>query len=276
MYRPLTIEAFGQQLLASGDLDPLYIAAADSRLPQPQLARWLLAYWCCYHAGASAWISEREGDGYWESLSAMAANVKCPNGGRWPRGRERRHFRGVRAEAAVAGISGRFDSPEAVVSWLSEHQGPYVNLRRAVTTLPLFGDWIAFKIGDMLERLCGVGVDFSDADLLMFSQPRAAAVLWWSEQHDTDPIDEAEAVRAAVGYLTQHFRDWQAPPRQDRRVGLQEVETILCKWKSHKGGHYPLGNDIDELRHGLHEWAPLSATAQRLLETMPSPVGRFF
>jgi len=277
MYAALEIEAFGESLFSTGDLDPAYIALCDAGLSTAQLSRWLLAYWCCYHVGASAWLSEQDGSDYWTALGRMAANDSAPPvGARWPRGRERRHFRGLRSVAAVRELERRFTHPEGVVDWLTSFQGSYESLRRDVVTLPLFGDWIAFKVGDMLERVCGVPVDFSDADLLMFSQPRQAAVLWWSRARGSTPESEAVAVRDAVSHLVEHFGHRSAPPRADRRVGLQEVETVLCKWKSHRGGHYPLGNDITELRHSLHEWVECCETAERLLQAMPPPVGRLF
>ena len=55
----------------------------------------------------------------------------------------------------------------------------------------------------------------------------------------------------------------------ERPVGLQEVETILCKWKSHMNGHYPLNNDIMEIRHGLKDWLPVSALARAFYDAMP-------
>ena len=47
----------------------------------------------------------------------------------------------------------------------------------------------------------------------------------------------AAAVGWAVGYLTHEFRDLPAPPGWDRPVALNEIETVLCKWKAHINGH---------------------------------------
>jgi hypothetical protein len=274
-YTPLEIEVFGESLLTTGDLDPVYIALHGAALPVPQLSRWLLAYWCCYHVGASSWLSERDGKKYWDALHRLAENVQCPAGPRWPRGRERRHFRGERSVNAVETIRARFKRPERVVEWLSVPTD-YQSLRDKVSTLPLFGNWISFKIGDMLERVCGVSVDFSGADLLMFEQPRKAAVLWHNSHFGRAAEDEPAAVLAALAHLQRRFGDWEAPPGGGRKFGLQEAETILCKWKSHQNGHYPLGNDINELHHGIHEWTRSSRTAADFKAALPTPVGRLF
>jgi hypothetical protein len=57
-----------------------------------------------------------------------------------------------------------------------------------------------------------------------------------------------------VRLLTEAFAGFSAPPRHDRPVGVQEVETCLCKYKSYVNGHYPIGKDSRELRHALTGW----------------------
>ena len=51
-----------------------------------------------------------------------------------------------------------------------------------------------------------------------------------------------------------------------RRVNVQEVETIFCKYKSHLKGHYPVGKDSEEIRHALEGWGD---TAQELQKYIP-------
>lgn len=277
-----SIEEFGARLLETGDLDPLYIALAKApSLRDPALlARWLFAYWCCYHAGASSFISECTGDGYWETLRIMAENSQpTPTGERWPRGHERRHFRGAKAVSAVEAYRTRFVAPEAPVEWFSVGAPlPYKTLRDRVTTLPQFGPWIAFKVADMLERVAGVPVSFDEADVMMFDQPYKSALLVWddwgangngSEIARSTVTTNDEKVRRVARKLGMFFAGKTAPPRHDRPVNIQEVETILCKWKSHNTGHYPVGIDSRELRHGLEAWAPHSAVAHELYHYAP-------
>jgi hypothetical protein len=83
------------------------------------------------------------------------------------------------------------------------------------------------------------------------------------------PKDKDKAIQQVVDYLIEYFAKNTAPPLHDRPVGLQEVETILCKWKSHQNGHYPLNNDIDEIRAGVKSWIPISDTAQQFRRDMP-------
>lgn len=270
-----TIELFGEQLLATGDLDPLYISLTFANLELNQLRRWLLAYWCCYHAGASSWISEFTGEEYWLAMSKMAANVISPVGERWPRGHERRHFRGAKATEAVTEIRRQHPEPEKLVMWLETAGPTFRNVRARVTTLPQFGPWIAFKVADMLERVMKVSISFEGADVFMFDSPREAALVTaslWSSNQGSIGSGEDAVIRSVSDTLISYFSRHMAPPWLDRPVNIQEVETILCKWKSHNNGHYPVGNDIAEIRDGLAEWAETSETAGRLLRVTPARV----
>lgn len=288
--RVTTIEEFGAKLLETGDLDPLYIALDRSpsmKADRAMLHRWLFAYWCCYNAGASSYIAEAGGTGFWERLGAMAANeTLAPIGERWPRGHERRHFRGAKAVDAVASYSRRFSSPEQPAEWFGAgrypadhalgYKVPYTDVRSRVMTLPQFGPWIAFKVADMLERVAGVPVSFAEADVLMFDQPYKSALQVWASWDGTGSeiarstvTTDDERVRRVARKLGMFFAGKNAPPRHDRPVNVQEIETILCKWKSHNTGHYPVGIDSKELREGLHKWSKVSHLAHELYHYAP-------
>lgn len=290
-YPRLDIETFGAHLLASGDLDPIYIALRETFVHPagslPQLSRWMIAYWCLYHAGSACWLSEHDEEDFWhELLNAAGQRTEPPCGGRWQRGHERRHFRGLAAENAVSQLAMRFPRPELLVDYLvtgRERKEPHRDtfelpidfgkLAKRAQELPLFGPWISFKICDMVDRVLGHEVDFSADDVFMFKDPTQAALKLWCLKaglpEGAKPKDEKTAIKHVVTYLTGYFKDVKAPPLGDRPVGLQEVETILCKWKSHCNGHYPLNNDIDEINEGLKPWLAHSEVARDFLKAMP-------
>lgn len=265
MNERMTLEAFGAQLLDTEDLDPIYVVLVRANLERNHLRRWLLAYWCFYHAGVASYLSEMPfAWKYWSELLEAASNGggSCPVPGRWPRGRERRHFRGNRAEEAVGWLYERFHIPEDAVRSLEDiSSGPYANVAREVQTWPQFGPWMAFKIADMLERVLGCNIDFRGHDVLFFKSPREAAQLWHRETNS----NQVNPTIAACYHLQQTLGNYLAPPTYDRPVSLQEFETILCKWKSHRNGHYPVGNDIHELHTALDAWKNVSVTAKKLL-----------
>lgn len=282
-YQRLSIEEFGRQLLTSGDLDPVYIMLSDGGLGGPQLHRWLIAYWCLYHCGAASYLSELEGDKFWDGLLAAARNEEpAPTGGRWPRGHERRHFRGVAANNAVVDYRVRYGKrPEQMVHYIAHlhetrptQKVPFKAVADRAKEHTLFGPWMAFKVADMVDRVLQVPVDFHEADVFMFKDPVEAAIMLWLQRHGYNPKarpkDTKMVIREVVMQLTVVFGEHKAPPLGDRPVGLQEIETILCKWKSHMNGHYPLLNDITEIRAGMRQWQDASETCRSLLMALPS------
>lgn len=290
-YTRLSIEDFGTILLDTGDLDPIYIALNRMEMSEDKLSRWLVAYWCLYHAGAASWLSERKGPMFWTWLRAAAENLPnkdMPNPlgweARWPRAKERRHWRGENAIKCVDNLETRYPGgAEEMVQYIAPTAPmgipiagalPYKYIAQRVQEHVAFGPWIAYKVADMLERCAGIDIAFSQSDA-MYDDPRQAALMLWRQRAGVAPDvrvkDEAGAVSQVVSHLLNRFKDQDAPPGGGRSVGYQEVETILCKWKSHMNGHYPLYNDLHEIRDGATPWATTCSTAAEFLHHLPKP-----
>lgn len=262
----MSIYEFGRRLIETQDLDPVYVGLYGADLPRDQLRRWLTAYWMFYHVGAASWLSEHSVSDFWFRMDVAARNDLSPRleglpSDRWPRAAERRHFRGPKCVAAVQWFSSVYpSSPESFVFGL-ESLETQKSVMFAVHGWPLHGPWIAFKAADMLERVVGVPLEIEPNIGLVYSEPRKSLDMLAAE-NDSTP----EAVYAA---LIGHFKAWSAPPRYERVVGPLEVESLLCKHKSHRNGHYEIGKDIKEVRHALAGWGE---TANRLLAKMPKEV----
>jgi hypothetical protein len=113
----------------------------------------------------------------------------------------------------------------------------------------------------MLERLDLLRVRFEPEDIFsLYDSPRKGAEEVARELGYGGPDPYTFAYRAMVRELG-HM---QAPPRYERRINIQEIETCLCKYHSHLGGHYEVGKDIHEVRHGLLRFGRFEI-AQRLL-----------
>lgn len=240
--KQMHIRPFGNALIATGDLDPVYVALYKAHLPVPQLQRLLLAYWCFYHLGLAAYLSEFKGDAYWEAMLRAADNkTLAPVGKLWPRATERRHFRGEKCVKAINWFSR--NQPEFWVHSLARYKTE-TDVMAAVEEWPQFGPWIAFKAADMLERVMGQPIKFSENIGLMYESPREGlrVLQSWGGGGTAEEF---------YAELMEHFGKLTAPPGYDRKCGAQEVETILCKWKSHVSGHYTVGKDIKEVAHTL-------------------------
>lgn len=282
-YPRLTIEQFGHLTLRAHDLDPVYDALNAMEWSEEQRDRWLLAYWLCYHPGAACWLSEFNGPHYWEVLNKAAHNTtETPVGGRWPRAAERRHWRGTAAINSVHYLRERYETASDMVMYCAggedgwSNPEPFKVVEKRVKEHFAFGSWIAYKVADMLERCCGVPVKFEQADA-MYESPREAAIkVWLSKAQlpaNSRPKNEVQAVTDVIGYLLETFKGHPAPGGRGRYFGYQEAETVLCKWNSHMSGHYPLNNDLVEIRAGFDPWCQVSETAREFAKVFPRPHG---
>lgn len=244
----MSCEEFGDILLSTGDLDPVYIMLAQAKMPETQLKRWLLGYWSFYHVGVASRLAEaRSPAEYWD-LMRVAYDKK------WPRGAERRYFRGPKVLRTLEWFQ-NFGSPEFLVDrWTNGIE--FGQIKRQVCCAPLFGDWISFKIADMTERVLRRPVGFTDCHLDIYKDPRQGAALLIKGNYE-EAVTGGE-LAGVISDIVEHFAGYVAPPHGDRPINIQEAETILCKYKSHYKGSYPIGKDTREVGHALVGWGDLA------------------
>lgn len=252
---------FANELLRTEDLDPGYCVLARADLTQRQMWQFLVCYWCCYHFGVSAWVAEAKSDRvFWERLNTVAVN----EGLKFPRASERRHFRGKKAIDQVTLLKIRFKSPEAIINnWCYQDKPTFDSISRRVKQSHGFGDWIAFKIADMTDRVLRNKVDFSNCELGIYDEPRKGAALVLHHDADT-PITDGELKDFIAGQV-KFWSKKKAPPFKDRGINVQEIETFLCKYKSHYNGRYKVGKDINEISHALLGWGDLSQELRKFV-----------
>lgn len=289
-YERLPLVEFSQHLLATGDLDPVYVAL--NRLQRGvfgdtgpvQRNRWLTAYCAFYHVGAACWLSEKQGDDFWHWMIYAAANKDTrptPTNERWPRAKERRHFRGGQAIRAVDDWKARWPAPEDMFAHIAGHGGyagprpqPFAAVRaRALAHLSV-GEWLSFKMVDLVDACCGERVDQSDAAPFLYDAPRKMMLKYWRDAQglpDTaKPKDERVVLEGVMEHVGRKIGPYKLPHDRERTLDRFALETCFCKWGSHLSGHYPLFNDIDEISHGLEPWAKVSQTAAEFLAAMPT------
>lgn len=269
-----SIVDFGKQLLRTNDLDPVYVALFKVKWNRDRKYRWLVAYWCFYDCGVACWMSDFEAANFWEAMRCAAANqIESPIGGRWKRAAERRHFRGQKCIDAVQWLRGIYAKPEQMVEYIVGKDRMFKDIAARVKEHPCFGPWMAFKVADMLDCVLGIPIDFDRAAIFMFKDPVKAVLMLWRLKtgyaDNAKPKDFHAVIDQTVDWLIDEFKGFSAPPAFDRPVGLQEVETVLCKWKSHMNGHYPPGKDTREIRAGLTPWVSITRAAKEFLAMMP-------
>lgn len=231
---------FGKALLVSRDLDPVYIIIYGMK--REKLTKWLLAYWWFYSVATASLLADSKH--FWDDALFLAKDPETP------RASERRHFRGRACIKCVEWFAVNYESPEQVVNHLIDSASSVSEVSEFLKGWPLFGPWASFKVADMLERVVGVKINFQVNDLKLFDSPTQGAKLYCESRGLSW---EKLGVYGVVDRLEKKFSEFKAPPRYDRPVGVQEIETILCKWKSHLGGHYEIGKDTKEIKHILEQ-----------------------
>ena len=247
---------FGEILVNTEDLDPVYSMLVDASLPDDVLKRFMLAYWCYYHCGVAAWIAEST-DFYKAMLKGVA--------GKFPRGMERRYFYSNVALNCISDLEAH-GSPESIVDDMCAHR-TFMEVNKAVVKYNGFGPWMGWKIADMAERVLCYDVDFSDSSLNIYKDPRKAAAIIVHGDKDI-PITDKE-LAWVCDKMEGEFSHLLAPPWNDRPVNIQEHETILCKTKAHYYGSYPLGNDTYHITKGMRGWGDLSEEMSKHIPIFP-------
>lgn len=248
---------FGRQLIESQDLDPVYVLlyfCPEIYRDQETLERWLLAYWCFYHVGTASWIAS--GD-YWDRMYAAAGSKE------YPRCPERRHFRGQNAIKSVTYLEHR-----GLASLFRNFTFPVRRrscgeVMKEVQQWVGFGPWIAFKVADMVERLNLAPIRFGTEDVYLFDSPKKGAERL--RESLGEDVGGGRTETWAVERILAELGDLRAPPRDDRPIGPQEAETVLCKWYSHTKGSYEVGEDTEACRQSLLKFAKVRL-CQNLLQ----------
>lgn len=249
--------AWGRRLIETNDHDPLYVGLVNWNVRGSRIRRYLLAYWCCYSVGASWYISQQSGSRFWDLLETAAINEHpTPINSRWPRAHERRHWRGQKCVESVWALRSTYKHPEEAVLDIEHHARSLKDVEGIVTGWPQFGPWIAFKAADMLERVLGSRIAFPDELLSMYKDPREGAEM-------AAPIMGLNPSEVLVEMLDD-YQDLIAPGYPGRSVNVQEIETVLCKFKSALNGRYWIGLDTRDHRLELEQWG-----ADDLLKNYP-------
>jgi hypothetical protein len=255
---PMKVLDFSSELISSQDLDPIYNMLYASGMPMATKKRWVLAYSCYYHAGVASYCAE--------DRSKFYKRLREGHDKKFPRGAERRHFRGGTSDYVTSWLKKTYPVPEEAVNYLigDEPDPTFKSVTDRVKTWKYYGPWIAFKWADLLERVIQVPVDFSDCHLDIYEAPKQGAELVALSLGKPDM-----SVKQVVRYLEKKLSGFNAPPDNVRAVNVQEIETCLCKWKSHCNGHYPIGKDTHEIGEGLEGWGDLASHLKAYLPTMP-------
>lgn len=245
---------FGKYLLDTYDLDPLYAILVEVGMPERMLKRFLLGYMIFYSVGVAAKVAESKN--FWKSVMQMDIDHA-------PRGHERRHMRGQAFQNCIQYMMSLNLSPDAIIDRMA-NGSDFQTISSNVQEFCGFGPWISFKFYDLMDRVLQLATDKEGVDLYMYKDPVKGAALY--KFHDQKHKITKQEVHDVVGELLGVYRRYKAPPFLDRPLSVMEIETCMCKAKANFNGHYPLGNDVIEIYHGLEGYGDLAQQLKQSLQ----------
>lgn len=265
------VVTFGRALFKSADLDPIYVALNQLELDDIQLSQWLVAYWLFYSAGFASYAADQKPSKYWKLLHTAALNEEpTPFGERWPRGAERRHFRGKVAPTAIVKLAECYSEPLGFLEYIQEGPKDVRAVMGRVQEHYLFGAWIAFKVADMIDAVWGETIDQTDVSAFLYDTPKQSILTKWKAgELPIKAKSEPEVLVEAMHWLKEQLSDCRIPHKPSEKPDWFSLETVWCKHASHLSGHYGAYKDVREIRHGLEPWGAYSATACAFTAAMP-------
>lgn len=243
--------SFAKKLFELEDADPGYLLLARSGLNYDHMLRYVLA-WCTYYNPAIAAIaSDYQGARFYDYLLRMYPTAQ--------RASERRHFRGAAGLKALEQWRSLYKRPEAMVEACF---GPtYLDVRKNMQHMAQMGDYFYWKLADIQDTVFGKPVDFTGCEKYMPKVPQQGAEKIWNlEPHEWD-FDLVQAVRM----VSRHIKNMDHP-LNDRKLLLQEAETVCCVFKQHVVGDYKYGFRTAKAVKRLVSVVNVTSTAQKLLD----------
>lgn len=258
---------FAREHIASGDIDPVYpVLKHLIRNDPPEAAHGRVFAYLSYYSLASSESALAAGLHDWWKFSEGREVARSYH--RYPTGVERRALRGGYNMARH--LESLADTVELYgCSWrrwlrrgVIENQ-PLLSWERmrVVATEPWGnGRWASYKTCEVLWKVLDYPLQATDMGNEFSSGPREglAMVLGSAPQGNT-----RDAVRK-VDHVAEHLRA-RLEEELGHALGIEELETILCDWKSVRKGKYYVGHDIDMMLEGLSaEFVPEQVRASVL------------
>lgn len=252
---------FGRHLMESEDIDPLYpvLRHLQQDMDEEQALWHSFLYVAWYNLPSATAAFARY-------PTPRAGVVDLANEG-WPTGVERRNHRGVSFALARHLQSYLAATKRGQARWYREGVGTHqvTDTQALLAGLPkdrfsnqwnwhivnerlqmLYGNgrWAAYKHCEVLRRVNGMPLEAPDMGHQFSSGPRQGlATLYGDLEGQTS---------AVIAELDRRGLDLQKRlVRRGLVVDIEELETILCNWKSLLKGKYYVGHDIDELQEQI-------------------------
>lgn len=238
---------FGKHMLDSEDIDPIYPVLrqliADLGL-SPRQAEWLVILYLAYYEITSALTAFRNHPQPGErTILVDRDTLKLPTGIE-RRGLRQAHLMADHLEDWLS----RFDGVthfSAVEDWFAND--PHFNagvLGEYLTGVKYNGRWASYKAIEVMQKVLGWPVAHADAGHDGSTGPRKGLTLFFPEVKGNGPraIDRLDEQTDVL---------MRAVRAHGVEVEVEQVETLLCDFKSLAHGRYYVGHDTDLMLEGI-------------------------
>lgn len=252
------IVAFGRQLLRSKDIDPLYpiLAFLEEGMDEEDALWFTTVYVAWYHLPSAV-------TAHGTLLSLAKGHLSLEQAKQLPTGVERRNNRGGRVidhlkdfrrnareygsknGGSIRSFLTDSDSLASGKRTLALHDNWHI-VNEQLQRVHGNGRWAAYKHCEILRRVHDWPILAPDMGNQFSSGPREGLATLFGDLEGQGPEVIAELDKRGVD-LQCMFAE------RGLDVDIEELETILCNWKSLRKGKYYVGHDIDELQEQIEQ-----------------------
>lgn len=243
--KDLPWQDFARLSIETLDLDPVYVALANSGWSEAKLMRWCVGFITYYDMGCASDVCDLQGDDFWTAIwDRYDTNTRAA---------ERRHFRGEAGKKALKAWRNTYGTPERFLGDCM--RGSFLETLNA--RIPQIGTYFTWKVMDFREAVFGYDVDWTKAEKHMVGLPCDGLKFLFP---DEKPEHSVWKVVEAVKHLPN-------PSLHIDHCNIAVGETIACMAKAYYNNGKHIGTDIVERRNQLS--SSNSDNARQLLTVFP-------
>lgn len=188
----------------------------------------------------------------------------------WPTGIERRSNRGGKVFQHIEAFCQVTDHT-SLAEWfrngfieaptLAKREANWRMINERLQAVWGNGRWAAYKHCEVLRRVHDFPVEAPDMGHRFSSGPRKGLATLYGELEG-----QGEAVIAVLDAQGRHLQERLY--HMGLGLDVEELETVLCNWKSLLGGKYYVGHDIDEMQEQIEVASERGLLDDRLREEL--------
>lgn len=227
--KDLPWQDFARLSIQTLDLDPVYVALANSGWDEAKLMRWCVGFITYYDMGCASDVCDLQGDEFWTALwDRYDTN---------PRAAERRHFRGEAGKKALKAWRNEFGTPEKMLGACMKS----TFMDALNSGVPQIGTYFTWKVSDFRESVFGYDMDWSGAEKHLLGLPCSGLEFLFPDEKPAQ----------SVWKIVEAVKDLPNPSLYVANCNIAVGETIACMAKAYYNNGKPIGKDIVERRDQL-------------------------